>query len=275
MKRYFTILQNTEITSIAIGRFDGLHVGHKALIDKLTSNAALVIVEKEQACLTPNEYRCRYTNLDCIFLDFDEIKNFSAMEFVAFLKDIFINLKRVVVGYDFRFSKFASAGAKDLKELFDGEVVVVSEVKFDDISVHSKDIKQMIQSGEIESANALLGREYEIFGVLIKGQGLGSKELFATLNIDYGNFLTPKNGVYDSMVTIDDKEYKAATFVGNRLSTDGKFSIETHLLDTYIENVEGEISIKFKRFIRENQKFDNLNLLKEQIALDLTLIRSI
>ncbi len=275
MKRYSTILQNKEIESIAIGRFDGVHIGHQVLIDKLNKNAALVIVEKHKATITPDEYRCKYVELDCILLNFEKIKQMSALEFIHYLKENFINLKKIVVGYDFRFAKFANAGVNELKELFDGEVLVVDEVMHAGISVHSKEIREMISNGDIKGANTLLGRGYEIYGKVIKGQGVGSRELFATINIDYRNFITPKNGVYASWIKIDDKVYKAATFVGNRLSTDCKFSIETHVLDENIKNVPDEVSIKFIDFLRENKKFDNLEMLKDQIDKDLSIIRSI
>jgi riboflavin kinase/FMN adenylyltransferase len=275
MKRYFTTLQKDEIDSIAIGRFDGLHIGHQKLISNLSDKGALLVVERQKATLTPNKYRCKFCKIDCIFLNFDEVKNMSANEFVIYLKEHFKNLKKIVVGYDFRFGKSASASTQNLKELFDGEVKIIDEVAYFGTSVHSKEIRILLKDGDIDRANRLLNRPYEIFGTVISGQGLGKKEIFATINIEYGDFLTPKNGVYASYINIEKKRYKAATFVGNRLSTDGKFSIETHIIDKDIEVFAGEVSIEFIKFIRENRKFDSLGKLKQQIVKDLTIIKDL
>ncbi len=274
MKRFSTTLKNEEIDSIAIGGFDGLHIAHQRLISHLGSTGAVVIIDKNSATLTPKRHRCKYIQNRSIFLSFDEIKKMNAKEFISYLKTEFINLKKIIVGYDFRFGKDAHADCGDLKLLFDGEVIVVSEVLFEDISVHSGVIRKLLKNGNILMANKLLGRNYEIQGRVIKGQGIGKKELFATINIEVDDFLIPKNGVYASFTKIGNSSYLSASFIGNRLSSDGKFSIETHILDKEIEVKEEKISIAFVDFIRDNRKFDNLSQLKKQIAKDLESIRT-
>ena len=119
-------------------------------------------------------------------------------------------------------------------------------------------------------ANLLLDRVYEIKGDLIKGQGLGKKELFSTLNLDVSNYFLPKNGVYATFTNLNNKDFKSVTFIGNRLSTDDKFSVETHIIEPFSEDkINGKITIKFKDFIRDNKKFENLNELKFQISKDI------
>ncbi len=274
MKRFSTTLKNEEVDSIAIGGFDGIHIAHQKLISHLSPTGGVVVIDKNSATLTPKKYRCKYIPNRVIFLPFNDIKQMSAREFISYLKAEFINLKKIVVGYDFRFGKDAHASCEDLKLLFDGEVVVVSEVLFDGISVHSGVIRKLLKDGNILMANKLLGREYEIQGRVIKGQGIGKKELFATINIEVDNFLIPKNGVYASFTKIGNSSYLSASFIGNRLSSDGKFSIETHILDKEIKVKDEKISIAFVDFIRDNRKFDNLTQLKEQIAKDLDYIKN-
>ena len=268
MKRFSTILKNDQIDSLAIGGFDGLHLAHQKLISHLTDSGALIIIDKKTASLTPKGYRCNYLKQESIFLPFDEIRDLSAEEFIAFLKKKFINLKKIVVGYDFRFGKCAHANASDLKTLFDGEVVIVEEVFFEGVSVHSRVIRDFLRVAKVKEANRLLGRNYEITGTVIKGQGVGSKKLFPTLNLNVEDFLIPKEGVYATLTKIGANTYPSASFIGKRLSTDGNFSIETHVLDEVLESIEGEVSIVFIDFIRENKKFSDLAALKEQIAKD-------
>jgi len=268
MKRFSTILKNDQIDSLAIGGFDGLHLAHQKLISHLTDTGALIVIDKKTASLTPKGHRCSYLKQECIFLSFDEIRDLSAESFIAFLKNKFINLKKIVVGYDFRFGKCAHANAQDLKRLFEGNVVIVEEVFFEGVSVHSRIIRDFLRVGKIKEANRLLGRNYEIIGSVIKGQGIGAKKLFPTLNLKVEDFLIPKEGVYATITKIANKSYPSASFIGKRLSTDGNFSIETHLLDEELEVVNEEVSIIFIEHIRDNRKFDNLELLKKQISED-------
>ncbi len=275
MKRSSTTLKNEEIDSLAIGGFDGLHLAHQKLISHLSDSGTLMVIDKKSASLTPKNYRCNYLKQGCTFLDFDEIRNLSASEFIDFLNKRFINLKKIVVGYDFRFGKCAHADTDELKRLFDGEVVVIEELFFDGVSVHSRIIRTFLSDGKLKEANSLLGRNYEITGSVIKGQGLGAKKLFPTLNLKVEDFLIPKEGVYATITKIANNIYPSASFIGKRLSTDGNFSIETHLLDVELEEIAGEVSIVFVEHIRENVKFDNLELLKKQISEDFIKAKSI
>jgi len=213
MKRFSTTLQNDKIDSVAIGGFDGLHIAHQKLISQLTASGALIVIDKKSASLTPNSYRCKYLSHECIFLSFEEIRELKADEFVKYLTKSFKNLKKIVVGYDFRFGKSAHATAKDLKELFDGEVIIIDEVFYDGISVHSRIIRSFLKEGKITEANRLLGRNYEIAGEVIKGQGIGAEKLFATINLAVKDFLIPKEGVYATFSKVNGKTYPSATFI--------------------------------------------------------------
>ena len=260
-------MDKSKIKSLAIGHFDGIHLGHKALFSYCYDGGILVI-ENDRLKLTPK--RESFINLPIFYKNINDIKNLSPEEFIKLLKNEFVNLKKIVVGYDFKFGKNRSADAIFLKNIFDGEVVVVNKKKVNNISVHSEKIREFLKKANIKMANLLLDRAYEIKGDLIKGQGLGKKELFSTLNLDTNNYFLPKNGVYATFTNLNNKDFKSVTFIGNRLSTDDKFSVETHIIEPFSEDkINGKITIKFKDFIRDNKKFENLNELKFQISKDI------
>ncbi len=274
MLKHSTALKKDKIDSIAIGVFDGFHLGHKELLKRLTPNGAVLIIYKEKANITPGFTRERFTKYPCIFMKFASIKGLDCSEFVRLLMSQFPSLKKIIVGYDFKFGANRSCDIYDLKQFFKGEIDVVDEFFIDGVSVHSSKIREFIKNGEIKKANRFLGREYSIVGRVIRGQGIGKKELFPTLNVEVQKYIMPKNGVYATRVLIDEKLYDSVTFIGIRESTDGKFACETYVLDKEILGVD-EVEIFFVDFIRENRKFNSLEELKERIKKDIEIVRNL
>ena len=264
-----------KIISIAIGGFDGMHLSHQELFKHLDKNGAIVAIETDYANLTPGVFRQRYTNYPIFYYPLKDIKNLSGEEFIKLLKEEFINLEKIVVGYDFRFGKDAKYNSNDLKKLFDGEVVVVEEFKIDNISVHSRVIREFLIQGKIKKANKFLGHNYLISGNIIKGQGIGHKELVPTINIEVKKFLIPSFGVYASYSYVDGEKYLSASFVGNRTSLDNKFAIETHIIDKEVNPVKKQIEIEFIEKIRDITKFNSIQELKRRIELDIAIIKNI
>jgi len=205
-----------------------------------------------------------------VFFDLDDIRHLDGKGFIKLLKVNFTKLKKIVVGYDFHFGKDRRYSFHDLKELFDGEVIVVDEVKHNNDSVHSHKIRAKLQIGDIRGANEFLGHNYMIAGKKIQGQGIGSKELFPTINLEVKDFLLPKEGVYATLTRIDDEEHyhPSVSFLGHRISTDGTFAVESHTLDGEVTCKE-KAEISFVDFIRNNEKFDSINKLKEAIKRDI------
>lgn len=268
MKKPSTTLVKNNIDTIAIGSFDGIHLGHMQLIYRLGDNGALFVIDKDNANLTPGLKRSEYSKYPCMYYHFLKVKNLSGKEFIELLKKEFINLKKIVVGYDFAFGKKRSCDAEDLKILFDGEVEIVEEFLYDGVSVHSSVIRELLKSKEVDLANKYFGREYSILGKVVKGQGLGKQELYPTINIKVKDYLFPSDGVYASRTKIGSKIYDSVSFIGARVSTDGNFSIETHVLDKEVDVLD-EVEIFFVHFLRENKKFDTLKDLKLQISQDI------
>ncbi|MDR1614444.1 MAG: bifunctional riboflavin kinase/FAD synthetase [Campylobacteraceae bacterium] len=263
-------LNKNEINALALGEFDGIHRAHKKLIEQLGKRGAMVVIDKNRADITPKQRRDEFVPNPCFYYDFFTIKDLSSEEFMALLKKDFPNINKIVVGYDFRFGKNRTGSIEELDRLFDGKIVIVPEFCYDGISVHTTKIRAFLQAGEIFQANRLLGREYAIIGFAQKGQGLGSKELYPTINLKSNGYLIPSSGVYAGRTRIKESIYDSVIFIGNRLSTDGKFSFETHILDIEVHVKEGEeCELFFVEFIRQNRKFLELSHLKTQIDEDM------
>ena len=210
-----------------------------------------------------------YTQKICCFYHFEKIKALTPQEFVDRLKDDFPKLEKIVVGYDFFFGKGKSGDVNVLSSLCDREVIVVKEIKYKGISIHSRVIKEYIKDGNILMVNELLDRKFRIDGEVIKGQGIGKKDLLPTINLDIKEFQLPKEGVYATKTFIKGKWYKSVSFIGHRVTTDGSFAVETHILEEDIEDVGIVCSIEFVDFIRNNKKFDTLSDLKDAIFNDI------
>ncbi len=275
MKKSSSILVNkNSITSIAIGGFDGMHIAHQELFKNLDDNGAIVSIESGYANLTPKKYRQEYSIYPIFYYILEDIRHLEGCEFIKLLKQEFPNLKKIVVGFDFCFGKDRKYCIAKLKEFFDGEVIVIEEIKLDDIAVHSRIIRDYIKNGDIKMANKLLGKEYKIYGEQIKGQGLGTKSFVPTINLKVDEFLLPNEGVYITKTILDEVEFNSITFLGHRLTTDGSYAVETHILDENIENKDYRIQIKFYEKSRENKKFDNFEELKNQILEDINLAKN-
>ncbi len=246
-----------------------MHLAHQELLKRLGDNGGVVVIEKGNALLTPGKKRCEYTRYPCFFFPLKKIRHLDAKGFVRLLKERFPNIQKIVVGYDFAFGKDRKYSIEDLKKYFDGEVEVVSEQKIGQISIHSRFIKDLLRKGDIETANQLLGREYCVEGRIIKGQGLGKKELFPTINVKVEGYLLPKEGVYATYTIIDGKAYPSVTFIGHRLSTDNRFSVETHIIGQELQDRPNSVTICFVRYLRPNKRFEDLVSLKAQIQEDI------
>ncbi len=265
-----TAMKNS--TAIAIGGFDGMHIGHQHLFDALGENGTIVVIETGYANLTPKQERSHFSHHPILYMELDEIRHLNGEEFVQLLKDKFPKLSKIVVGYDFHFGKNRKYSFEDLKSLFHGEVTVIEEVTHEGDSVHSHKIRTKLKIGDIKGANLFLGHNYTIKGKVVSGQGIGKKELVATINIQTRGFLLPKEGVYTTLTRIDEEEHyhPSVSFVGHRDTTDGSFAVESHILDGEVLCKE-KASISFISFIRNNEKFDNLTDLKKAIQKDIAI----
>lgn len=261
-----------DIETIAIGRFDGMHIAHQAILNLCNNeNCAAVVIENFNSNLTPCATRENYCDLKFFYYFFSEISMLSPIQFIDLLLKDFIDLKKIIVGYDFKFG-FNRAG--DIYTLIKNSNLLVEVVEkkcIDNEPIHSTKIRKYLADRDIYMANKFLGRNYSISGESIKGQGIGKRELVPTINIKCDKYFIPGFGVYATKTN----GVNSITFIGERLSTDSNFSIETHIIDFKDINLDESIDIEFVGFIRENKKFQSLDRLKKQINLDINMAKLI
>ena len=282
-------LKNKEPLTIAIGNFDGVHLGHKTLIHEVmhyndTKSAVLTFhphplkvlrdVEfQEIMILSEKIYYLNETGLDYMFVArFDEaFYTLGVDAFISFLKQI--GVKRVVVGRDFRFSYHAKGSVHDLEKHF--IVVVMDDYKKESIRISTTYIKDLIYASKLEEARALLGRDYQITAKVIKGSQIGHTLGFPTANLLYGHYVLPRNGVYYVNVKYKEKLYKGALNIGYNPSINysTKKRVEVHLLDFNGNLYDEELTIYFKKFLRPELKFHSREALIEQLKTDVQMIK--
>lgn len=260
----------SKVDAIAIGGFDGMHIGHQQLFNELGKNGAIVVIETGYANLTPGSEREHYSHYPIHYYSLEDIRHLEGEAFVAMLRECFPHLRKIVVGYDFHFGKNRRYSHASLGELFEGEVKVIDQVCIEGDSVHSHKIRTKIQIGDLSGANRFLGHNYSIKGSVIKGQGIGKTELVPTINLECPGYLLPYEGVYAALTRIDGEEHfhPSVVFVGHRVTTDGSYAVESHILDANIQSCE-RASISFVKFLRKNQKFESLEALKRAIHDDI------
>lgn len=277
MKSISSIGKNPKIQALCIGKFDGMHQGHQAIFSTLKSQiksesegGVLVICKNHSVpSLTPCQEE--YLPMPMIYLDLAEISSMSGEEFLLLLKEKYPNLSVIVIGEDFRFGKNRSCGIEEVKKFF--RTIVVPEVKLEGEGIHTKSILSYLSKGNLDKANAMLGRIYSIKGEIRKGQGIGREKLYPTLNLFTPLYALPQSGVYITCSKLGEKIYQSVSFLGHRLSTDGEFCIESYLLDFDDEVESGEMKIFFFQRLRENQRFHSLDELKAQIGQDIVLAK--
>ncbi len=260
---------SNQIDTIALGGFDGMHAAHQYLFQELGENGAVIAIETGYADLTPGTHRQEHTHYPIFYVELDNIKGLSGKEFVQKLQMDFPALKKIVVGFDFHFGHKRSCTSLDLKTFFDGEVVIVDEIKIEGEAVHSHRIRHLLEKGRLEQANLFLGYNYQLKGNVVPGQGVGKEKLVPTINVHVQGYRLPKEGVYATLTRLDDDTlYPSISFIGQRHITDGSFAIETHILEQEVKASQ-KAEISFLHYIRKNSAFDSFETLKEQILLDI------
>lgn len=282
-----------QITSLAIGKFDGIHLGHRKLLELLGDRGAVLIIDKaieqnlisqspsvqNQGFLTSLQDRLDHLP-NAYFVEFASVAHMSGEEFVSTLLESLPSLETIIVGYDFRFGRDRLCGADDLWHLCEIrqssqgraiQAIIVPKVCYGEIPLHASVIKDFVRHGDIAVANAMLGWHYTITGDVIRGQGIASKELFPTINIRAQGYVLPASGVYATRVN----GKMAVSFFGHRVSTDGAYAIESHIIDSEIVQAPERLTIQMYKKIRENRRFDSLQELKAQIECDIKQVREI
>ncbi len=275
-----------------IGFFDGVHLGHQALLDKTISIAkdkglksamitffphpSSVLQHKQVMYLTPNALK--QSILDTYGLDYLIIVNFttefSKQSGTAFIEETLCHLplKHLIVGFDFR---FGYQGKGDVHLLTQSqscfEVSVIEQISDQHNKISSTLIKSLISNGEVEVAHQYLSRPHQVRGQVIKGNQRGRTIGYPTANIDvFEDVVIPAKGVYIANVSIDSNVYQSMVNIGHNPTFNAKYnvSIEAYILD-FNETIYGKtITIHFLKRIRDEKKFDSIQELIAQLDKD-------
>jgi len=278
---------------LTIGTFDGLHIGHQKIINRLTKNENLqsvvltffphprmVLQQNSDIKLlnTIDEKIELFTKLQLdvlIIHPFD--KTFSELSAEEFVKNILIeklNLNKIIIGYDHRFGKNRAAGIEELiafGEKYNFEVEQIPAQEIDEISISSTKIRKALDSGDISLANSYLGYPYFLEANVVQGRKIGRTLGFPTANLKiYENYkLVPKKGIYIVRVVFDDQIFKGMTSIGFNPTVNGtEQTIEVNILDFDKDIYGKKIKIYFLQRIRDEQKFDSIEELKTQMQKD-------
>lgn len=279
---------------IALGSFDGLHVGHLSLIYKVVELAennngkSMVFTFKNHPksfideanspkLLIDNKKKTEVLNKNGIdivcFKEFDyEFMKMSPKEFVEFLV-LKYNAKGIVVGFNYKFG-YKNLGnielLKELQEQYGYELYVMDACLYKEEIVSSTRIRKAISDGDVLEASKMLNRPYSLIGEVIDGRKIGRTIGFPTANLKYDkNFILPGIGVYYTNIKVNNKIYKGITSVGSNPTVKGKkITVETYILD-FDKDIYGEIvEVSFIKKIRNEKKFNGLDQLKAQIEKD-------
>ena len=289
----------SENSVATIGTFDGVHVGHQKIIERLVKTAKKddlkstvltffphprMVLQKDANIKLINTIDERCKLLEERGLDYLVIKPFTkafsrltAEEFVTTILVEQLHVKKIIIGYDHHFGRNRTANINDLKhfgETHDFEVEEISAQDINAVSVSSTKIRNSLNEGDIKIANQFLGYNFMLNGLVVKGKGIGKTIGFPTANIkieeDYK--LIPKQGVY-----VVQSEFKNQTVYGMMnigtnptIGEDTAQSIEVHFFNFDKDIYHEMITIELLDRIRDEQKFDSIHDLKTQIQKDKT-----
>lgn len=270
-------------SSIAIGSFDGMHLGHQTLLKNYSQNLKKYVLtfnflfkekHSDQTFLTSledKEYLAKLYGADeLLYLNFDEtLKNTTADDFIKEYLDK-PNIKEIIVGKDFRFGKFGQKDAQYLKEKLKDKSIKIIDL-LDDKDGHkisTTEIISLLKEKKVEQVSSLLGRNYLIKGYIEQGLRNGHKIGFPTANIKtIYNYTLPGNGVYATNMIIDGHKYLSMTNIGTHptISELKKPLVETHIFNFNEEIYNKKIELEFLCFIRPEKKFDSIDDLKKEL----------
>ena len=294
--RSIAAFNSSEKTIVTIGTFDGIHIGHKKILKNLISTAnkegkksvlltffphPRMVLQKDKAILLLNTLDEKSMLLENMGLDYLIIhpfsKEFSRLTALDFVRDILVNklnTSKLIIGYDHHFGKNREGNIHQLKEyssLYDFDIEEIPAQDIDDVSVSSTKIRTALKKGSLKTANTYLGYQYMLSGIVVSGKQLGGTIGFPTANIEVKESykLIPSTGVYIIKTQINSVVLYGIMNIGFNPTVLGKHqTIEAHLFN-FSEDLYGKkITVTLIHFLREEQKFNSVEELVDQLNID-------
>lgn len=283
-------------TILTLGTFDGVHLGHRKILEKVSQNTENHTTESLVLTFFPHPRMVLKGQSDVKLLNtigekidllenlgvqnlvihpFDEA--FSKLTAEEFVKKVLVDrfhIQKIIIGHDHRFGRNRTANIDDLitfGKQYDFEVEQISVEEINAVSISSTKIRKALIEGNMALANDYLGYEYFLTGIVCKGKQLGRTIGFPTANlmIEENDKLIPLNGVYVVKSIINQKTVFGLMNIGFNPSVAGeKLSIEVHYFDFDIDLYDQKIRVSILKYLRPEQKFDSIALLKEQLEKD-------
>lgn len=284
-------------TVVTIGTFDGVHIGHQKIIERLVQTAKKshlksvvltffphprMVLQKDANIKLINTIEERSQILEQLGLDVLVIKKFtkefSRLTAEAFVSEILVKqlrVKKIIIGYDHHFGRNRTANIDDLKafgEIYDFEVEEISAQDINDVSVSSTKIRNALVAGDIKTTNNYLGSNFLLSGKVVKGKGLGNTIGFPTANLSITETykLIPRQGVYIVKTTIKKQVVFGMMNIGTNptINANNEQSIEIHFFNFNQNIYNKSLVIELLERIRDEQKFDSIDNLKTQLQKD-------
>jgi riboflavin kinase/FMN adenylyltransferase len=294
----------TPLTSaaVAIGNFDGVHLGHAALLRNMVEHSRLVGATPTTLTFYPHPVEVlrpsikleRLTTaseklalLEAMGVELVLVEKFDAHLAGLSAREFFDNYlvnglkaKSVHVGFDFSFGKGREGNVDVLGQMARERGIhlqVEAPHQLGELKISSSAIRQLIRDGDVAKAAEWLGRPYSIVGPVVQGDRRGAKLGFPTANVRYpAEKVLPKNGVYLTRATWQKQNFRSVTNVGIRptFNQEASPNVEVHLLDFSARLYDEYLQVEFLERIRDEKKFDSLDALKAQIAMDVARAKS-
>ena len=288
--------RSTKKTVLTLGTFDGVHIGHKKILERVIQNAENKDLESLVLTFFPHPRMVLNGQSDIKLLNtieekidllektgiqnlvihpFDE--NFSRLSASEFVKKVLVDqfkIKKIIIGHDHHFGRNRTANIEDLiafGKQYDFEVEQISVQEINDVSISSTKIRKALLEGNMALANDYLGYDYILTGTILQGKKLGRTIGFPTANlkIEESYKLIPKNGVYIVKSTINRETVFGMMNIGYNPTVAGEnLSIEIHYFDFDTDLYDQKIAVSIVHYLRPEQKFDTVDLLKKQLEKD-------
>lgn len=301
----FETLEDIPNPVLTIGTFDGVHLGHQKIINRLNEEAEKVGGESVLFTFYPHPRMVLYPEthgLKLIQTQVEKIdklrrfglqnvivhpftKEFSRLTALEFVRDYLVNqlhVKKLVIGYDHQFGKNREGSIAFLRDVCDTygfEVIEIPPKEINDVNVSSTKVRQAIMDGELEQVQHFLGEPFELHGRVVGGQAMGRQIGYPTANIDVESEikLLPKTGVYAVNILLGDGIILEGMMnIGTKptLTDSNQISIEVHLFDFQGDIYDQYVTVQLLSRFRDEQKFDSVYELKEQLSRDESAIRN-